>query len=127
VTVSYTYGLGKHDADIEQPHNMTQVLKWVWISLAPGLMASILARISITLLLVRLFGGVHRLFKWCIIGLTTFASIFCGLLIPIAYVQITPVEALWEIYGPVESSWDPRILLYMSYFGQCELHFLILE
>ncbi|KAK6844450.1 hypothetical protein PG995_014560 [Apiospora arundinis] len=118
VTIAYTYGMGKHDADIEQPHNFIEILKWIWISVAPGMLVSILARISITLLLVHLFGGVYKSFKWCIIILTAFTCTFCGLLIPFTYVQVTPVEGLWELYNPIVSKWDPRIVLYMEYIGQ---------
>ncbi|KAK6825859.1 hypothetical protein PG987_013353 [Apiospora arundinis] len=117
-TIAYTYGMGKHDADIEQPHSFVEILKWIWISVAPGMLVSILARVSITLLLVRLFGGVYRSFKWCIIILTSFTVLFCGLLIPFTYLQVTPVDGLWKLYSPVVSRWDPRIVLYMQYIGQ---------
>ncbi|KAK7917920.1 hypothetical protein PG985_009794 [Apiospora marii] len=118
ITVAYTYGMGKHDMDIEQPHDMVQILKWIWVSVAPGMLVSILARISITLLLVRLFGRVYKVFKWSIIALTTFSVLFCSLLIPFTYVQVTPAKGLWEIYDPPVSKWDPNIVLYMEYIGQ---------
>lgn len=68
VTVCYTYGLGKHQDALTQ-EELFSILKWTWIASAPGQMVSILARISICILLVRLF-SVHKWFKWFIILFT---------------------------------------------------------
>lgn len=120
VTVAYIHGLGKHDLDLEQPGQFVSVLKWVWISVAPGMLVSILARISITALLVRLFGSVHKWFKWFTIGLTTLQTALCGLIIPLTYLQVTPTHGLWNVYNPdVKWNWDARVVLYMEYVGQC--------
>lgn len=119
LTVSYQNGMGKHDANLEQPTQFVTVLKWNWITEVPGLMVSILARISITILLVRLF-GVHTWFKWFIITLTAIQTIVDGLIIPFTFCQVKPTEALWNVYLTDVQRWDPRIVLYMDYVGQCE-------
>ncbi|KAF4633296.1 hypothetical protein G7Y89_g4834 [Cudoniella acicularis] len=117
VTISFHYGLGKHDMSLEQPDQMVAVLKWNWIASLPGMLVSILARISIAILLVRLF-GIHLWFKWFMIIFTTVQSVVCTLIIPFTWVQDSPVQGLWNIYDPNVKHWDPRVVLYMEYFGQ---------
>ncbi|KAI5920339.1 hypothetical protein F4810DRAFT_441963 [Camillea tinctor] len=117
VSVAYHYGIGKYDADIEQPTQMVNVLKWIWLSVAPGMVVSILARISIAMLLVQLF-GVHKWFKWFIIIITVVQTVLCVLIIPFTYSQVRPTEALWNIYLLNVERWDHRVVLYMEYIGQ---------
>ncbi|PQE06889.1 integral membrane protein [Rutstroemia sp. NJR-2017a BVV2] len=116
-TVSFTYGLGKHDLSLRQPDEMINVLKWNWIASPPGMLVSILARISITILLLRLF-GIHLWLKWYLIIFTGLQTLVGGLIIPFTWVQDDPVSGLWNIYDPTVKHWDPRIVLYMEYLGQ---------
>lgn len=83
------------------------------------MVVSILARVSIAVLLVRLF-GVHAWFKWFTIGLTTIQTVVCGVIIPLTWVQVQPVEGLWDIYRTDVKRWDPKIVQYVMYVGQCE-------
>ncbi|KAJ8062111.1 hypothetical protein OCU04_008672 [Sclerotinia nivalis] len=117
ITVSFAYGLGKHDMSLRQPDEMVNVLKWNWIASAPGMLVSILARISIAILLIRLF-GVHLWLKWYLIIFTALQTLVGGLIIPFTWVQDDPVSGLWNIYDPTVKHWDPRIVLYMEYLGQ---------
>jgi hypothetical protein len=118
-TVSFAYGLGKHDLSLRQPGEMINVLKWNWIASTPGMLVSILARISIAILLIRLF-GIHVWLKWYLIIFTGLQTLVGGLIIPFTWVQDDPVSGLWNIYDPTVKHWDPRIVLYMEYLGQCE-------
>lgn len=122
-TVSYHYGMGKHDQDLEQPTQFVNVLKWMWLASGPGMVISIIARISIAILLVRLF-GVHTWFKWFTIGLTALQTIVCVMIIPFTYCQVQPVEGLWNVYRTDLMKWDPLIMQYFMYVGQCELTLL---
>ncbi|KAM7191677.1 hypothetical protein V8F33_008773 [Rhypophila sp. PSN 637] len=117
ITISYRHGLGKHDHDLVWPDQMIQVLKWNWIATAPGMFASILARISITILLLRLF-GVHRWFRWLVYILTTLQIIGGLLAFIVTWVQVRPVEGLWNVFRQDVVRIDPRIGLYSYYFGQ---------
>ncbi|KAI1505308.1 hypothetical protein F5X99DRAFT_405207 [Biscogniauxia marginata] len=56
-TIGYHYGLGKHDASLAFTE-MVNVLKWMWLSNTPGLLVSIFARVSIAILLIRLWGSM---------------------------------------------------------------------
>ncbi|KUJ18478.1 uncharacterized protein LY89DRAFT_780548 [Mollisia scopiformis] len=117
VTVSFHYGLGKHDTSLKKPDQMIAVLKWNWIASLPGMIVSILARISIAILLIRLF-GVYEWFKRFLIVFTILQTTVCTLIIPFTWLQDNPVQGLWDVYDRQVKHWDPRIVLYMEYFGQ---------
>ncbi|KAK0707143.1 hypothetical protein B0T26DRAFT_602527, partial [Lasiosphaeria miniovina] len=118
ISTSYHFGMGKHDADIEMPGPFVNVLKFCWLGLVFGMAVSITARISIALLLVRLFGGVHKWFKWFTIVLTTTQTIVGTAIIPIHLLQVQPTEGLWDVFRPGVTRWDPRIVIYLEYFLQ---------
>ena len=76
-------------------------------------------RISITILLIRLF-GVHRWFRLFLVCLTSLQVIMGVAILICTWAQITPVEGLWNVFLPGIERWDHRIVLYMMYLGQCE-------
>ncbi|KAK0712208.1 hypothetical protein B0T21DRAFT_454743 [Apiosordaria backusii] len=117
ISISYSHGLGKHDADLQWPDQLVEVLKWNWIATAPGMFVSILARLSITILLLRLF-GIHQWFKWFVYVLTTLQVIGGILCFVVTWVQVRPIEALWNVFLPNAERIDPNIVLYSYYFGQ---------
>ncbi|KAI0426029.1 hypothetical protein F5Y09DRAFT_351682 [Xylaria sp. FL1042] len=96
VTVSYHYGLGKHDNSLKVPDQLVAVLKWNWIATAPGMLVSILARISVAIML----------------------TVICTLVLFFTYTQVKPAEALWNIFLTKVDRWDPRVVLYMEYIGK---------
>ncbi|KAI2621139.1 hypothetical protein GGR54DRAFT_90052 [Hypoxylon sp. NC1633] len=110
ITVSYHYGLGKHDQDL-RPRQLDDMLKWMWASLPSYIVASILARISIAIFLVRLF-GVYRWFKCFVLLITALVSLFGVISISLVFVQYTPVEKLWTPSLQDFTSMDPRIPRY---------------
>lgn len=88
----------------------------MWLANTPGLIVSILARISIAILLVRLF-GVHRWLKWFIIIVTAMCTILTIIILPCTYLQSTPVSGNWDPYTPAKH-WDPRIYIDIAFFSQ---------
>ena len=70
------------------PDQLIEVLKWSWVAMSPGILVSILARISITILLIRLF-GVHTWFKWFLIILTTIQVIISTAVFVVSWAQGT--------------------------------------
>src|SRR4051794_37644201 len=80
ISVCYHYGMGKHDASLT-PFQVVGVLQWAWLANTPGLLVSITARISIAILLVRLF-GVYTGFKWFVIIVTGACCIMIVVIIP---------------------------------------------
>lgn len=115
--VSYGYGLGKHDKDIQPPENLIQVMKYNFISGPTAILVSITARISIAILLVRLF-GVRVWFKWFMIIFTTLQSVVGVAEIIIILAQANPIEGLWNPSLPGVTYWDPRVYYYTGYFMQ---------
>jgi hypothetical protein len=118
VSTGYHYGLGKHDASLTMDQ-MGNVLKWSWLANTPGLLVSITARLSIAILLVRLF-GVHEWFKWFVIVVTAACSIMTIVIIPCTYLQTTPVSGNWNPFDPSVTRWNPKIYITMAFVGQCK-------
>jgi hypothetical protein len=121
VSTGYHYGLGKHDADLTMDQ-MGNVLKWSWLANTPGLLVSITARLSIAILLVRLF-GVHEWFKWFVIVVTAACSIMTIVIIPCTYLQTTPVSGNWNPFDPSVTRWNPKIYITMAFVGQSFITF----
>lgn len=117
VTEAFRYGLGKHDADLTV-QQLTQILKWNWISTTPALCVSILARISAAILLIRIFGRKKWL-KWFLITFTSFQSVFAIVLMAMVWACTTPVQGIWNPLMPAKR-WDPRVQEYSVYLVQGE-------
>ncbi|KAI0003922.1 hypothetical protein F4779DRAFT_600982 [Xylariaceae sp. FL0662B] len=117
ITIACSEGFGKHDADLYLPDQMVQVLKISWIAMTPGILVSLIARVSITILLVRLF-GIHTWFRKFLIILTGAQTTIGIVVIICSWLQTKPVEAQWNVFMSNAERWDPRILLYMMYLAQ---------
>ncbi|ROT39594.1 hypothetical protein SODALDRAFT_331707 [Sodiomyces alkalinus F11] len=117
ITEASRWGLGKRDANLSVFPQLIQVLKWNWISTTPSIMVSILARVSANILLTRLFGTKPwlRWFLWIFTGLQVVVS---SVLIVLVWVQVDPVEGLWNPFMAVNRRWDPRIQQNTSYLAQ---------
>lgn len=100
---------------------MINVLKWTWISLVPGVLVATTARISISLLLIRLF-GVHEWFKWFLICFTSLQTVAGLVIIPVTWAQTTPVSGLWDVYNPNVVSWNPAIAKDVDIIAQCKFY-----
>ncbi|KAH8897332.1 hypothetical protein GQ53DRAFT_887691 [Thozetella sp. PMI_491] len=117
LTISYHYGMGKHDVDLQIPDELVQILKWNWWSLVPGSVVSVLARVSAAILLTRLF-GVYRWFRWFMIVLTVLQTVATIVLVPCVFLQSDPVSGLWDVFNFTATHWDKRVVLYLQYVGQ---------
>lgn len=116
-TLAFESGLGKHDAELTFDQ-LVNVLKWIWVSTTPGILVAIVARISISILLIRIFGSKVWL-KYYLIIFTTFQTVVMIVVELIIWLQVSPVEGLWNPMLPAKR-WDPRIEQYSIYFGQCK-------
>lgn len=114
--MSYHYGMGKHDASLTPPQ-MVNVLKWMWLANTPGLLVSITARVSIAILLVRLF-GVYTWLKWFVIATTAICSVMTLIILPCTYLQSTPVSGNWDIFNPNVTHWNPKIYIDIAFTTQ---------
>ncbi|GAW10671.1 hypothetical protein ANO14919_000050 [Xylariales sp. No.14919] len=120
ITVAYSWGLGAHDRDLTF-NELVNVLKWVWISVLPGTVSTLIARISIAILLLRLF-GTKIWFRRFILLYTPVQTIVAVGFIVIVWTQVSPIEGLWNPLVEARR-WDPRIQQYVAYFAQSLLTF----
>ncbi|XDG04480.1 hypothetical protein ABKA04_004095 [Annulohypoxylon sp. FPYF3050] len=108
-TEGFLSGLGKHAADLT-PVEIIQSTKWKWLSVTPSIAVGVLARISIAILLGRLFcsAGGKVWFRWYLIGFSIVQTIAGVLAMIIMYVQVSPVRGLWEVSLPARR-WNKNI------------------
>ncbi|EGE01167.1 hypothetical protein TEQG_00218 [Trichophyton equinum CBS 127.97] len=116
VTVGFTYGLGKHDANL-QPYQIINILKWMWLANTPGLLVAITARLSIAMLLVRLFGKVHKWLKWFLVVVSGLCTVLTAIIIPCTFLQTTPVSGNWNPFQP-SKRWNPMIYISLAFLTQ---------
>lgn len=119
VTLAIRRGLGMHDQDQQKPDQYVDVFKWSWLSILPGIMVSILARISIAILLIRLF-GIHLWMKWGFIILTTLQTVFQVLAIILTLLVTKPLTSLWDIYNPSVTRFNELVVQDIEYAAQCK-------
>lgn len=94
ITKAYLWGLGKHDIDLTIDQ-LINILKWAWIKTTTSILVSIIARISITILLIRIYGNI-RSFKMFLIASTTLQTVVGVIIIIVVWVQASPVQGLWN-------------------------------
>lgn len=107
--------------DLRSPltaEDQVEALKYNYVALPFQVSVSVLARLSIMILLIRLF-GVHALFKRFLVGLFAILAILSLAFIPITFCQVTPTQALWDYSLVVKQRWNPHIWLYWACVTQC--------
>ncbi|RYP45933.1 hypothetical protein DL768_007801 [Monosporascus sp. mg162] len=111
------WGLGKPaPALMADLNSFIMVQKWSWVSTTFATSVSVLARISIALLFVRIF-GTKLWFKYFFIVCTTLITINGVLTIIFSWVDVRPVQAIWNPF--IDSNrWDPRISGYTAFVLQ---------
>lgn len=117
-TLMCNWGSGRPMSTLTAEQRLN-INKWSWTFAVPGFLVSIIARISIAILLVRIFGRV----KWFKIYMTYFTTIqtIVGVLSIIFLVaQCDPYEGLWN-KAVIRRYWDKRIYQYTALALQCEL------
>ncbi|RYO85357.1 hypothetical protein DL764_009183 [Monosporascus ibericus] len=111
------WGLGKPaPALMADLNSFIVVQKWSWVSTTFATLVSVLARISIALLFVRIFGAKLWL-KYFFTICTTLITLNGVLTIVFSWVAVRPVQAIWN---PLIDSnrWDPRISGYTAFVLQ---------
>ncbi|KAI0536736.1 hypothetical protein GGR58DRAFT_379659 [Xylaria digitata] len=98
------------------PVQRMNVSKWGWISAIPSILVSCIARVSITILLVRIF-GVRRWLKWYLICFTSVLTTLSVLSIIFLAAQCSPWYALWNAALPARR-WNPFIYAYTALAAQ---------
>lgn len=96
-----------------------EAAKYGYIAVPPHVLVSVLARLSITILLVRLF-GIHKWFKLSVTSLFCIVTVVSIVFIAITFSQVTPAQALWDPSVIVRERWAPEIWIYYAAAQQCE-------
>ncbi|KAH7302956.1 hypothetical protein B0I35DRAFT_365752 [Stachybotrys elegans] len=91
-TVAFHWGLGQHDRDPTYDPQLINIQMWNFIVVVSNLAASTMARISLTLLFLRLF-GTKIWFEWFLTALV----IGCT---PVLWTQADPIQGLWDPFTP---------------------------
>lgn len=87
-------------------------------------MTSILARISIAITLISIF-GIHKWFKWFLIIATSAQTAFGIVMLVLSYSQARPIEGLWNVFLPDVWRLDTAIFINIGYTTQCKLYTLL--
>ncbi|KAI1097617.1 hypothetical protein F4804DRAFT_327117 [Jackrogersella minutella] len=117
VSISFKYGMGKHLWDISQPDELVAMSMWDWFSVPPGLVSGIFGRISICVLLIRLF-GVNIWFRYYAMVLTALGVMMSIVVGTCIYAENKPVQALWDPYIPNSKQWNPSTVPDLMFLGQ---------
>lgn len=118
LTVMCKWGSGKALQNL-CPLQSVMIRKWSWI-IAPAVYAvSILARISIAILLVRIF-SVKRWFKNYLIIFTVIQTLTGLTVVVMTFGQSQPYEVYWNPTLPGGKKWDRRIYNYTAVIYICE-------
>ena len=116
---AYKWGLGKESKNLTYDPQIMQILKWNLIGSIPGNVVAITARISIAILLVRLFGA-RKWFKWYLIIFTTLQSATAAATEMVYCLQVSPIQGFWDPMMPARRL-DPMIAKVLWMTGQSEL------
>jgi len=117
VTIIFKYGLGKHQYNLYILDELVPISRQGWFSVLPELISEIFGGISIYILLVRLFGGVHKWFKYCALLLTACGVIMSILICVSIYASRKPIESLWDPFI-LSTGWKSNVVQDMMYLGQ---------
>ncbi|GAP86886.1 putative integral membrane protein [Rosellinia necatrix] len=102
--------------DTLSPEQRMNSSKWGYISAFPSILISAIARISITILLVRIF-GVRKWFRYYFYGITSLLTLVAALSIAFLAAQSSPWQGLWMPMLPARRL-DPRIYSYTALASQ---------
>lgn len=112
VTTACADGLGNPLATL-MPTDILSTNRWAWISTPFSNVVSVIARISITILLIRIF-GTRRWYKWSMIILTGLVAVLGVTNIILIWAMCSPPEALWDKSIPGFKCLDSHIQQYLT-------------
>ncbi|KAK7949580.1 hypothetical protein PG988_016219 [Apiospora saccharicola] len=110
-TLMCAWGSGRPSSSLTAEQNFN-INKWSWIFAVPGFLVSIIARISIAILLARIFGRV-KWFKRYMVYFTVVQTVVGVASIILLVAQCEPYEGLWN-KAVIRRYWDKRIYQYTA-------------
>ncbi|KAI0114522.1 hypothetical protein GGR51DRAFT_449387 [Nemania sp. FL0031] len=115
VTVGVSYGLGKHQADIKNPHDLSEAIKYTILAPTLSIISSTSSKISILIFLVRLTGMSakrwHLYFLW---GTCAILVVLNILAIVVIIRFCDPPQKQWQPWLP-GTCLDPQIQQYIGF------------
>lgn len=113
------YGVGRHAAYIP-PSELVKAVQWIWLSVPFSTMSACWAKISISLLILRMINRnrAYAILLWTLIFLLFTINLLLTL---ITFAQCTPVSWLWGQLDPIlaghsGSCWTPDVQKNYGYF-----------
>ncbi|KAK8108108.1 uncharacterized protein PG998_010121 [Apiospora kogelbergensis] len=110
-TLMCSWGSGRPSSSLTAEQNFN-INKWSWTFAVPGFLVSIIARVSIAILLVRIFGRVNW-FRLYMIYFTVVQTVVGIASIILLVAQCDPYEGLWN-KAVIRRYWDKRIYQYTA-------------
>ena len=118
LTVSIHYGLGDHVYNLTQ-EQVTKSIKYAFILTTPGVWGSIVARISITIFLLQLF-GTKTWFRRYLYIITPLQTVIQGLAATLVWGQCKPVQAIWDHSIQERKCWSSTAQTILGHIASCE-------
>lgn len=103
----------------QTPQDALEAAKYSYLCLPFQILVSVLSRLSITILLIRLF-GIHKWFKQFVICLFCIIAAVSIAFIPVTLSQVTPVQTLWDPSLVAKERWSAEIWTYYAAAQQCK-------
>lgn len=119
LTLTCASGLG-HPLELVSIPDLVNLTKWAWFTTPGSILASTIARISIAICFVQIFGG-RKWYKWMMIVFTSWLVIVGLLNFIFVWCQARPVEALWDFRVPATFRMEqlPQKIITCVLTGKC--------
>jgi hypothetical protein len=117
LTTSVSYGYGKPRVTMT-PDAMASAFFYQHVCITWAQLADVLARISISILLSRIFGVVKPWFKWFLIFFTTLQAMVSTISVVLSWTEKGPVQSIWDFRIPGHQRIDFRVQQYTSLVSQ---------
>ncbi|KAK3291048.1 uncharacterized protein B0H64DRAFT_451719 [Chaetomium fimeti] len=117
LTTSVWYGYGKPRVTMT-PDAMASAFFYQHACITWAQLADVLARISISILLIRIFGVARPWFKWLLISFTTLQAIVSTISVVLSWTEKWPVESIWDFRIVGRQRIDFRVQQYTSLVSQ---------
>ncbi|KAI0154336.1 hypothetical protein GGR57DRAFT_111705 [Xylariaceae sp. FL1272] len=115
VTINWSWGLGRPQADLVYFPQIENVVKWNWIGSIPGVLTAVISRVGAGLTLVRIFETKKHFKRF--VYTTTIAETVAGILVLGAILsQTSPFEAIWNPAVEKKHVMGRYFVKYTAYF-----------
>ncbi|CAH0054724.1 unnamed protein product [Clonostachys solani] len=121
LTEACRWGFGKEYANMTL-QQYVQVHKYEFVFAPFSYALQIVARVSIAILLIRIFTVGRRWFKWFSIAYMALMTVVCVALLGVYFSQVRPLDAWWDVTIKATYRMSPYIQAYVS----LTLQFLVL-